>query len=61
MGKPIVMKREAPIAVRPRKGSDLERVWDENDRNAASMRDLIHGWARMFKNMVAESDRENDA
>lgn len=49
-----------PIVVRPRKGSDLEQVWEENGRNAAVMREYFHSWAQQFKtnNATPEGERE---
>lgn len=38
-------KRDTPITVRPRKGSELEAVWLECQKNMATMRELIHAWA----------------
>lgn len=51
------MKDRQIIAVRPRRGSDLERVQQERDND---MSDLLHDWATTFKNMLAESNKGDD-
>jgi len=38
-------KRPNVISVRPRKGSELEAVWLECQRDIAVMREKIHAWA----------------
>lgn len=47
--------RKRPIQVRPRKGSELERVQDELDNNMA---DRLHSWADYFARMNRQSDEE---
>jgi len=34
-----------PISLRPRQASALEKVWIDNNRSAAAMREIIHQWA----------------
>lgn len=51
------MKDRQIIAVRPRRGSDLERVQQERDND---MSDLLHDWAFQFKNNVAQSEKGDD-
>jgi hypothetical protein len=48
-------KRPPIIAVRPRKGSDLERAQTEHENNMA---DLLHSWAEQFARLAKESDNE---
>lgn len=43
-----------PIVVRPRQASALEKVWIENDRSAAIMREKIHAWAEEESERLAK-------
>jgi len=56
--KLTVMKQPNPIAVRPRQGSALEAVWNENERSNRAMGEIIHSWADQFAAMVNASERE---
>ena len=49
--------RSPIIAVRPRKGSDLEA---EQKARGNDMADIVHEWAGMFKDMARKSERETD-
>jgi hypothetical protein len=52
------VKRPPIIAVRPRKGSDLEAVQRCYNNNMA---DVLHSWASTFAEMVeAAKQREED-
>jgi hypothetical protein len=51
------MKQPNPIAVRPRQGSELEAVWNENQRSNRAMGDIIHSWASQFAEMAAASSK----
>ncbi len=39
------MSKPNPIAIRPRQGSALETVWNNNERSNKAMGDIIHSWA----------------
>jgi len=56
--KLTVMKQPNPIAVRPRQGSKLEKVWEQNERSNRAMGDIIHSWAETFAEMAKASERE---
>jgi hypothetical protein len=58
--KLTVMKQPNPIAVRPRQGSKLEKVWEQNERSTRAMGDIIHSWADQFAVMVNASEREEE-
>jgi hypothetical protein len=47
-------KRPPIIAVRPRKGSDLETVQQAHNNDMA---DIIHSWASQFAEMAAASEQ----
>lgn len=51
------MTKPNPIAVRPRQGSALEAVWNENERSNRAMGDIIHSWATTFSEMAKASDK----
>ena len=52
----VSVKKINPISIRPRQASALEKVWIENDRSAAVMREKIHSWAE--KEALAQSQKE---
>jgi uncharacterized protein (DUF2461 family) len=54
------MTKPNPIAVRPRQGSALEAIWNENNRSNRAMGEIIHSWAESFAEMVKASERENN-
>ena len=57
------MKQPNPIAVRPRQGTALEAVWNENERSNRAMGEIIHSWASQFAEMAAASEqgeKDND-
>lgn len=54
------MTKPNPIAVRPRQGSALEAVWNENERSNRAMGEIIHSWAETFADMAKASEREED-
>jgi len=58
--KEAVLLKPNPIVVRPRKASDLEAVWNANDRNAAAMREIIHQWASSFASMAREAEKKGE-
>lgn len=49
--------RARPIQVRPRKGSELERVQTELQNNMA---DTLHSWAEQFARLTKENGDERD-
>jgi hypothetical protein len=51
------MKQANPIAVRPRQGSKLEAVWNDNARSNKAMGEIIHSWASQFAEMAAASEQ----
>jgi hypothetical protein len=51
------MKQPNPIAVRPRQGSKLEAVWNDNERSNKAMGEIIHSWASQFAEMAAASEQ----
>lgn len=53
------MKQPTPISVRPRKGSDLEKLWIAEDRKPAAMREYFHSWAEQF-NLSKHEGGERD-
>jgi hypothetical protein len=52
------MKQPNPISVRPRQGSKLEAVWNDNERSNKAMGDIIHSWAETFSLMTKASEQE---
>lgn len=55
-GRPKRMEtRPRPIQVRPRKGSQLERVQRERNNDMA---DVIHSWAETFASMKKQSEEK---
>lgn len=58
--KLTVMKQPNPIAVRPRQGTALEAVWEEENRSNRAMGEIIHSWAETFANMARQSEQGED-
>lgn len=57
-GQPKLMEKRRLVSVRPRVGSDLERIQTERDNDMA---DIVHEWAEMFSKMVEDQgEQEND-
>lgn len=56
-GQPKIMEKRRLVAVRPRVGSDLERIQTERDNDMA---DIVHEWAEMFSKMVEDQGEGND-
>jgi len=54
------MKQPNPLSVRPRQGSKLEAVWNDNERSNKAMGDIIHSWAEIFSLMTKASEQEGD-
>lgn len=54
------MKQPSPISVRPRKGSDLERLWESENRSNREMGEHIHSWAETFASMKKQSEEKTD-
>jgi len=54
------MTKPNPIAVRPRQGTALEAVWNENERSNRAMGEIIHDWASQFAEMAAASDKREE-
>lgn len=54
------MKQPTPISVRPRKGSDLEKLWIEENRKPAAMREYFHSWAEQFRSMSKQSEESGE-
>jgi hypothetical protein len=52
------MTKPNPIAIRPRQGSALEAVWNDNERSNKAMGDIIHLWAETFSLMTKASEQE---
>lgn len=60
MSKLRPMKQPNPIAVRPRQGSKLEAVWNNNDRSNKAMGEIFHSWAEMFALMAKTTQQGED-
>jgi hypothetical protein len=54
------MTKPNPIAIRPRQGSALEAVWNDNERSNKAMGDIIHSWAIQFSLMTKQSEQEGE-
>jgi hypothetical protein len=54
------MTKPNPIAIRPRQGSALETVCNDNDRSNKAMGDVIHLWAETFALMANQSEQGED-
>jgi len=54
------MTKPNPIAIRPRQGSALETVWNDNERSNKAMGDIIHSWAETFALMTKQSEQGED-
>jgi hypothetical protein len=54
------MKQPNPIAIRPRQGSALETVWNDNERSNRAMGDIIHSWAETFALMAKQSEQRGE-